>query len=198
MCQQGCQSMAASQQGCQSVAASQHTTMAPALNLAQCQAACLSSTVQQHSAAAPAAGSAMPSQPRIVRAFPQLSSFKSLENLYEVVTYGNFMSGTLSFADRTKADPDWRRGLSKQLFDIDSAVKEMTERAEAESRQTGQKVSPRKHAKIMDVERAEHGESKDTGKPTPVASWVKTVLGPIRADKNKEQKGVHEAYCVLH
>ncbi len=152
----------------------------------------------QHSAAAPAAGSAMPSQPRIVRAFPQLSSFKSLENLYEVVTYGNFMSGTLSFADRTKADPDWRRGLSKQLFDIDSAVKEMTERAEAESRQTGQKVSPRKHAKIMDVERAEHGESKDTGKPTPVASWVKTVLGPIRADKNKEQKGVHEAYCVLH
>jgi len=153
---------------------------------------------QQYSAAAPAAGNAMPSQPRIVRAFPQLSSFKSLENLYEVVTYGNFMSGTLSFADRTKADPDWRRGLSKQLFDIDSAVKEMTERAEAESRQTGQKVSPRKHAKIMDVERAEHGESKDTGKPTPVASWVKTVLGPIRADKNKEQKGVHEAYCVLH
>ncbi|DBA90617.1 TPA: hypothetical protein ACH3X1_003846 [Trebouxia sp. C0004] len=57
---------------------------------------------QQHSAAAPAAGSAMPSQPGIVRAFPQLSSFKSLENLYEVVTYGDSMSGTASFADRTK------------------------------------------------------------------------------------------------
>ena len=165
---------------------------------------------QQYSAAAPAAGNAMPSQPRIVRAFPQLSSFKSLENLYEVVTYGDPMSGTLSFADRTKAEPDWRKGLSKRFFEIDSAVKEMTERAQAESRQTGQTVSPRKHAKIMDVERAEHGKSKDTGKPTPVASWVKTVLGPMRADKNKKAKGgwvcvracvrvcVCEAYCVLH
>ncbi|DBA92402.1 TPA: hypothetical protein ACH3X1_002641 [Trebouxia sp. C0004] len=70
----------------------------------------------------------------------------------------------------------------------------MTERAEAESRQTGQRVSPRKYAKIMDVERAEHGKSKDTGKPTPVASWVKTVLGPMRAHKNKKQKGV--CVCV--
>ncbi|KAL0040440.1 hypothetical protein WJX77_007114 [Trebouxia sp. C0004] len=83
-----------------------------------------------------------------------------------------------------------REGLSKRFFEIDSAVKEMTERAEAESRQTGQRVSPRKYAKIMDVERAEHGKSKDTGKPTPVASWVKTVLGPMRADK----KGV--CVCV--
>jgi len=153
---------------------------------------------QQHSAAHPAAGSAMPSQPQIVRAFPQLSSFKSLENLYEVVAYGDPMSGTLSFADRTKADPDWRKGLSKRFFEIDSAVKEMTERAEAESRQTGQKVSPRKYAKIMDAERAEHGKSKDTNKPTPVASWVKTVLGPMRADKNKKQKGVHEVCYILH
>ncbi|DBA92403.1 TPA: hypothetical protein ACH3X1_002642 [Trebouxia sp. C0004] len=46
---------------------------------------------QQHSAAAAAAGSAMPGQPGIVRAFPQLSSFKSLENLYEVVTSGDSM-----------------------------------------------------------------------------------------------------------
>ena len=145
---------------------------------------------QQYSAAAPAAGNAMPSQPRIVRAFPQLSSFKSLENLYEVVTYGDSMSGTLPCADRTKAEPEWRKGLSKRFFEIDSAVKEMTERAQADSRQTGQKVSPRKYAKIMDLERAEHGKSKDTGKPTPLASWVKTVLGPMRADINKKAKGV--------
>ena len=148
----------------------------------------------QHNAAAPAAGSTMSSQPQLVRAFPQLSSFKSLEELYELVTYGDTMSDTLSFADRTKADPDWRKGLSKHFFEIDSAVKEMTERADAEFRQTGQKVSPRKHAKIMDEERVEHGKSKDMGKPTPVASWVKTVLGPIRAERNKKQKGVLRAF----
>ena len=69
----------------------------------------------------------------------------------------------------------------------------MNERAAAESRQTGQKVSPRKHAKSMDAERVEHGKSKDMGKPTPVASWMKSVLGPIRAERNKKQKGVLQA-----
>ena len=48
----------------------------------------------------------------------------------------------------------------------------------------------------MDVERAEHSKSKDTGKPTPAASWVKTVLGPMRADKNKKQKEVCVCVCV--
>lgn len=164
------------------------------LNIASGTMPVSGSTHLQHNTAAPAAGSTVSSQPQTVRAFPQLSSFKSLEDLYELVTYGDTMSDTLSFADRTKADPDWRKVLSKRFFEIDSAVKEMTERADAEFRQSGQKVSPRKHAKIMDEERVEHGKSKDMGKPTPVASWVKTVLGPIRAERNKKQKGVLRAF----
>ncbi|KAL3160328.1 hypothetical protein ABBQ38_15496 [Trebouxia sp. C0009 RCD-2024] len=133
-----------------------------------------------------AAAAAAPSQPRIVRAFPQLSTFKSLEHLYQVVTKGDSMTGTLSFDAMTRADPEWRKGLSKRYFEIDSAVKEMTERAAAEQRQTGQQVSPMKYAKLMDAERAEHGKGKSKGAPTPVATWVKNVLGPIRAQRNKQ------------
>lgn len=58
-------------------------------------------------------------------------SFKSLEILYEVVTYRNAMSGTLSYSAMTQADPLWRKGPVKRYFELDSAVKEMTKRAVA-------------------------------------------------------------------
>ena len=141
------------------------------------------------SAPAVAATADAPSQPRILRACPQLSTFKSLEHLYQVVTKGDPMTGTLSFDAMARADPDWRKGLSKRYFEVDSAVKEMTERAAAELEATGQQVSPMKHAKIMDAERAEHGKGKGKGVPTPVATWVKNVLGPIRAQRNKQRAG---------
>ena len=139
-------------------------------------------------AEAPVMTAAQPAPPSAVRSFPQLSTFKSLEHLYEVVTCGDPMSSTLSFSAMTAADPSWRKGQAKRLFEIESAFKEMTERAAAESRQTGQTVSPRKHAKAMDVERAQHGSAKGKG-ATPVASWVKNVLGPLRAERNKQQNG---------
>lgn len=137
-----------------------------------------------------AAAAAAPGQPHLVRAFPQLSSFKSLEHLYQVVTKGDPTTGTLSFEAMTRADPEWRKGLSKRYFEVDSAVKEMTERAAAELETTGQPVSPMKYAKLMDAERAEHGKGKGKGTPTPVAIWVKNVLGPIRAQRNKQRAGV--------
>ena len=99
------------------------------------------------------------------------------------------MTGTLSFDAMAKADPGWRKGLSKRYFEVDSAVKEMTERAAAELEATGQQVSAMKHAKIMDAEGAEHGKGKGKGTPTPVATWVKNVLGPIRAQRNKQRAG---------
>ena len=136
-------------------------------------------------AEAPVMTAAQPAPPSAVRSFPQLSTFRSLEHLYEVVTCGDPVSSTLSFSAMTAADPSWRKGQAKRLFEIESAVKEMTERAAAESRQTGQTVSPRKHAKAMDVERAQHGSAKGKG-ATPVASWVKNVLGPLRVERNKQ------------
>ena len=83
------------------------------------------------------------------------------------------MTGTLSFDAMAKADPGWRKGLSKRYFEVDSAVKEMTERAAAELEATGQQVSPMKHAKIMDAERAEHGKGKGKAKGvTPLSQQL--------------------------
>ena len=79
---------------------------------------------------------------RVGKSFPQLSSFTSLESLYEVVTHGDPVSGTLSFSAMAQLDPWWRKGLSRRYFELDSAVREMTERAEAESNETGLPVSP--------------------------------------------------------
>ena len=186
-----------------------HPAMPPATHPAATHVASMAPTAAHPAAAHPAAAappagnipqgytvgisaaaiSASANEPRVTRDFPQLSSFKSLEELYQVVTKGDPMSGTSSFAAMTAANPEWRKGESKRLFEIESAVKEMTERAAAESKQTGHPTSPLKHAKLMDAERVEHGRTKGKGKPTPVASWVKTVLGPMRASRNRQSAG---------
>ena len=91
--------------------------------------------------AAAASTAAMAVAPaRVSKAFPLLSSFKSLESLYEVVTHGNLTSGP--FPAMAQIDPFWRKGFSRRYFELDSAVREMAERAEAESKVTGQDVSP--------------------------------------------------------
>ena len=97
--------------------------------------------------AAAASTAAMAVAPaRVSKASPQLSSFKSLES--EVVTHGNLSSGTLSFPAMAQIDLLWRKGFSRHYSELDSAVREMAERAEmAESKVTGQEVSPWKHAK---------------------------------------------------
>ena len=89
-------------------------------------------------AAAPLAPLAQVPDGHTLRPFPQLSSFKSLEDLYRVVTYGDPVSETLPLSALAAADPNWRKGFSKRYFEFDSAVKEMSELAAAESKQTGQ------------------------------------------------------------
>ena len=86
------------------------------------------------------------------------------------------------------------QGPSKRYFEFEfklkvSAVREMTERAAAESRQTGQEVSPGKHAKLMDAERVQDGKkNKGRAMATPMAAWVTNVLGPLRAQRNRSKK----------
>ena len=101
------------------------------------------------------------------------------------------MTGASPFATMEKANPEWRKGLAGRFFEIDSAVQEMRERAAHEEQQTGRSVSPRKHAKAMDADRVAQGEQKKSGKgkPTPVASYVKNTIGPLRAERNRKQKG---------
>ena len=116
-------------------------------------------------AASTAVTAAMAAAPaRVSKPCPQLSSFKSLESLYEVVTHGDPTSGMLSFSAMAQVDPLWHKGLCRHYFELDSAVREMTERAEAESKKTGQDMSPRKHAKLMDAERVQDGKTRASGR----------------------------------
>ena len=52
------------------------------------------------------------------------------------------------------ADFNWRKGLGNCFFELNNALREMTEQAMEEQQRTHQKVSPRKYAKDMDLERA--------------------------------------------